>query len=66
MTVAELKEMIDSNDWDIEYSRFGIRIQEQPFELGAMDPVSYTHLDVYKRQLLVSWLHYILYHYYCE
>ena len=30
MTIAELKEMIDNNDWDIKYSRFGIRIQEQP------------------------------------
>ena len=37
MTVAELKEMIDNNDWDIEYGKFGIRIQELPFELGAMD-----------------------------
>ena len=45
MTIAELKEMIDNNDWDIKYSRFGIRIQEQPFELGAMDHNSKVWLD---------------------
>ncbi|CUX74708.1 hypothetical protein BN3589_03930 [Clostridium sp. C105KSO14] len=45
MTVAELKEMIDTNDWDIKYSRFGIRIQEQPFKLGAMDHNSKVWID---------------------
>ena len=45
MTVAELKEMIDSNDWDIKYSRFGIRIQELPFEPGPMDHKSKVWID---------------------
>lgn len=45
MTVAELREMIDNNDWDIEYSRFGIRIQEQPFELRAIDHNSMVWVD---------------------
>lgn len=45
MTVAELKEMIDNNDWDIEYGKFGIRIQELPFELGAMDHNSMVWVD---------------------
>lgn len=45
MTVAELKEMIDNNDWDIEYGKFGIRIQELPFELGPMDHNSRVWVD---------------------
>lgn len=45
MTVAELKEMIDNNDWDIEYGKFGIRIQEQSFELGAIDHNSKVWVD---------------------
>ena len=45
MTVAELKEMIDSNDWDIKYSRFGIRVQELPFEPGPMDHKSKVWID---------------------
>lgn len=45
MTVAELKEMIDNNNWDIEYGKFGIRIQEQSFELGAIDHNSKVWVD---------------------
>lgn len=45
MTVAELKETIDNNDWDIEYGKFGIRIQEQAFELGTIDHNSKVWID---------------------
>ena len=46
MTVAELKEMIDNNDWDIEYEKFGIRIQKLPFELGPMDHNSTVYVPL--------------------
>lgn len=45
MTIAELKEMIDNNDWDIEFEKFGIRIQEQPFDLGSIDHNSKVWID---------------------
>lgn len=45
MTVAELKAMIDNNDWDVDYARFGIRIQEQPFELGSIGHNSKVWVD---------------------
>ena len=45
MTINELRQMIDENDWDIEYSKFGIRIQEVPFELGDMDHNSHVWVD---------------------
>lgn len=45
MTIATLKEMIDNNDWDVKFSRFGIRIQEQAFELGAIDHNSKVWID---------------------
>ncbi len=45
MTIDKLKEMIDNNDWDIEYGKFGIRIQEQPFELGAINHNSKVWID---------------------
>lgn len=45
MTIAELKDIIDNNDWDIDYGKFGIRIQEQPFELGVMEHISKVWVD---------------------
>lgn len=45
MTVEALKEMIDNNDWDLDFSRFGIRIQECPFELGELDHNSKVWVD---------------------
>ena len=35
MTVAELKEMIDNNNWDIEYGKFGIRIDRKSTRLNS-------------------------------
>lgn len=37
MTIAELKEMINNNDWDVDFGKFGIRIQEQFFTLGSIE-----------------------------
>ena len=45
MTIADIKEMINENDWDFDYDKIGIRIQEQSFELGEIDHVSHIWVD---------------------
>lgn len=44
MTIAELKEIIENNNLDI-YDKYGIRIQEQPFKLGAIYHNSNVWID---------------------
>lgn len=45
MTVDELKKMIaNNNNWD-SYEKYGIRIQEQDFELGTVDHNSKVWVD---------------------
>lgn len=45
MTFADIKEMITENGWDFDCEKVGIRIQEQPFELGELDHVSHIWVD---------------------
>ena len=40
--------------WRVVHAVFVIEALPVQFMVGAVDAVSYTHLDVYKRQLLTS------------
>jgi len=35
--IKTIRETIEANDYELDYTYIGIRIQEQPFELGALD-----------------------------
>lgn len=45
MTVAELKKIIEKNEWDEKYEKFGIRVQTVPFRLGVVDHCSKVWID---------------------
>lgn len=43
--IRTIRETIDQNDLDFDYGFVGIRAQEEPFELGAIDHLSHIWVD---------------------
>ena len=43
--INKIRDVVDEMELDWEYDYIGIRVQEVPFELGAMDHVSHVWVD---------------------